>query len=72
MLKRFDNIARSLISINIGGGKCKFMPPSYTANESVTYFKTLIAGYPGGSKRIVYNQFEGLTGLSVNDEWPNG
>lgn len=72
MLKRFDNIARSLISINIGGGKCKFMPPSYTANESVTYFRTLIAGYPGGSKRIVYNQFEGLTGLSVNDEWPNG
>lgn len=48
------------------------MPPSYIANESVTYFKTLIAGYPGGSKRIVYNQFEGLTGLSVNDEWPNG
>lgn len=59
------------LSINLGGGKCKWTPPFYRANEKTPYFKTLITGYPGGAKRIVYTQIEGLTGLSVNDEWPD-
>jgi len=68
-LDMFSNFRR--LSINLGGGRCKWTPPNYQANKTTPYFKTLIAGYPGGAKRIVYSQVEGLTGLSVNDEWPD-
>jgi len=32
-------------------------------------FKTLIAGYPSGDKRLTFVQMEALTGLSARDEW---
>ena len=38
-------------------------------DENVTYFKTLIAGFPSGDKRLTFVQMEALTGLSARDEW---
>ena len=42
-------------------------PPELPANA--TYFKTLIAGFPSGDKRLTFVQMEALTGLSARDEW---
>lgn len=58
-----------IISLNLGNGKCKWIPPSYNPEAGTDYFKTLVVGFPGGAKRLVYVQMEGLVGLSVNDEW---
>jgi len=57
------------LSLNLGNGKCKWTPPLYTMPANVTYEKTLIVGFPGGDKRLLYVQIEALTGLSANDEW---
>jgi len=58
------------LSLNLGNGKCKWTPPKYTADKSKQYFRSLIAGFPGGSKRIIFTQLEALAGISANDEWP--
>ena len=57
------------LSIDLGGGKCKWTVPDYDAPSNVTYDKTLIVGFPGGDKRLLYVQMEALTGVSANDEW---
>jgi len=59
------------LSLDLGDGNCKWTPPVYEPNNTATYFKTLITGYPGGAKRLVYVQMEGLVALTSNDEWPD-
>lgn len=58
------------LSLNLGGGKCQWTAPDYTPNATKQIFKTLVAGFPGGSKRSVITQIEALTGVSAVDEWP--
>jgi len=64
----FKSLSR-YISINLGGGQCEWTPPSYDPPNG-TFFSTLVVGYPGGSKRIIFSQLEALTGQAFNDEWP--
>ena len=42
------------LSINLGGGKCKWTPPHYDGDSNKTYFRSLIAGFPGGSKVSIF------------------
>jgi len=57
------------LSINLGDGQCLWTPPIVDVPENITFFKTLIAGFPSGDKRLTYVQMEALTGLSARDEW---
>lgn len=57
------------LSLNLGGGMCKWMPPVYEVPENVDFHKTLIAGFPSGDKRMAYLQMEALAGLPAKDEW---
>ena len=63
-----DNFSRDL-SLNLGGGKCMWKPPTYEVPDDLEFTKTLIAGFPSGDKRMTYVQMEALTGLSARDEW---
>ena len=56
------------LSINLGDGRCEWVAPIYEM-PNTTFFKTLIAGYPSGDKRLTFVQMEALTGLSARDEW---
>ena len=51
------------LSLNLGGGNCKWQPPNYNVPTNVDFHKTVIAGYPSGDKRMVFIQMEALTGL---------
>eukprot|EP00565_Helicotheca_tamesis_P002451 CAMPEP_0185741410 /NCGR_PEP_ID=MMETSP1171-20130828/38944_1 /TAXON_ID=374046 /ORGANISM="Helicotheca tamensis, Strain CCMP826" /LENGTH=405 /DNA_ID=CAMNT_0028413379 /DNA_START=492 /DNA_END=1709 /DNA_ORIENTATION=- len=62
------NTSRKM-SVDLGGGKCRWTPPSYEGIENTTFFKTVVAGYPSGDKRLTFVQMEGLTGLPAKDEW---
>ena len=62
-----DNVRH--LSRYLGNGQCEWTPPLYEVPEDVTFFKTLIAGYPSGDKRLTFLQMEALTGLSARDEW---
>ena len=44
-------------------------PPEYEIPESIDFFKTIIAGFPSGDKRLTFVQMEALTGWSAKDEW---
>jgi hypothetical protein len=44
-------------------------PPAYEIPESIDFFKTIIAGFPSGDKRLTFVQMEALTGWSARDEW---
>ena len=61
------------LSLNFGNGTCEWVAAiQYDDNGFPTnqeFHKTIIAGYPGGDKRITFTQLEGLTGLSARDEW---
>lgn len=65
----FRNVVTRNLSINLGGGKCKWTPPTYDVPEDLIFHKTIIAGFPSGDKRLTYIQMEALTGLSARDEW---
>ena len=56
-------------SLNLGGGDCKWLPPLYDVPENVTYFKTLITGFPSGDKRLTFMQMESFAALPSKDEW---
>eukprot|EP00957_Ditylum_brightwellii_P017450 1313855-Ditylum_brightwellii.AAC.1 len=34
------------MSVNLGGGNCKWTPPAYEGIEATPFYKTIIAGYP--------------------------
>uniref|UniRef100_A0A7S3Q3S8 PA14 domain-containing protein n=1 Tax=Chaetoceros debilis TaxID=122233 RepID=A0A7S3Q3S8_9STRA len=61
------------LSLNKGNGECEWVAaiqytdPGFPTEQD--FKKTIIAGYPGGDKRITFIQLEGLTGLSARDEW---
>jgi len=67
----FSNHRRA--SVNLGDGECEWTYPSYESDfdSDKDYFKTLVTGYPGVAKRMVYAQMEALVGLPTNDEWPH-
>jgi hypothetical protein len=50
------------LSLNLGGGNCKWLPPEYEVPEDLEFHKTIIAGFPSGDKRMIFIQMEGLTG----------
>ena len=37
--------------------------------EDIDFYKTIIAGYPSGDKRLSFVQMEALTGWAAKDEW---
>lgn len=57
------------LSINLGNGTCEWEAPIYDVPVDTNFFKTLVAGYPSGDKRLTFVQMEALTGLSARDEW---
>ena len=44
-------------------------PPEYNPPDDREYHKTLVAGFPGGEKRLTFALMEALSGLSTRDEW---
>ena len=44
-------------------------PPTYDIPENIDFYKTLIAGFPSGDKRLTFVQMEALTGWAAKDEW---
>lgn len=57
------------LSLNLGGGNCKWQPPVYEVPEEIEFYKTVIAGFPSGDKRMIFVQMEALTGWPAKDEW---
>ncbi len=53
------------LSINLGGGKCEWTPPTGVVPEDIDFYKTVIAGYPSGGKRMIFLQMEALTGKFI-------
>jgi len=64
-----DEDKQRTLSLNLGGGACKWQPPNYEVPESINFHKTFITGFPSGDKRMVYLQMEALAGFSAKDEW---
>jgi len=64
-----DVDSQRLLSLDLGGGSCKWQPPKYNVPEELDLHKTLIAGFPSGDKRMIYVQMEALTGWPAKDEW---
>ncbi len=56
-----SNMTRGL-SLDLGGGNCKWQPPAYEVPDSIDFKKTIIAGFPSGDKRMIFVQMEALTG----------
>lgn len=50
------------LSLDLGGGRCKWQPPVYEVPGDISFHKTVIAGYPSGDKRMIFVQMEALTG----------
>ena len=57
-----DIDSQRTLSLNLGGGACKWQPPVYDVPEEIDFHKTIIAGYPSGDKRMIFIQMEALTG----------
>lgn len=64
-----DPESQRKLSLNLGGGRCKWQPPEYDVPEELDFQKTLIAGFPSGDKRMIFAQMEALTGWPARDEW---
>ena len=67
LLSRPDDLRR--LSINYGGGRCKWQPPNFNVPSDIDWLKTLVVGFPSGDKRLAFMQMEGLTGWPARDEW---
>ena len=67
--KYVKTIVPRKLSLDLGGGKCKWTPPIYNVPDNIEFTKTIIAGFPSGDKRLTFVQMEALTGLSARDEW---
>lgn len=48
---------------------CTRQPPAYEIPEEIDFYKTIIAGFPSGDKRLTFVQMEALTGWAAKDEW---
>lgn len=64
-----DRSRRLSNSLNLGGGACQWQPPTYDVPADLELYKTFIAGFPSGDKRMAYLQMEALVGFSAKDEW---
>jgi len=64
-----DSRRRLANSLNLGGGACQWQPPAYEVPKDLDFYKTFIAGFPSGDKRMAYLQMEALAGFSTKDEW---
>ncbi|KAL7488015.1 hypothetical protein ACHAW6_013617 [Cyclotella cf. meneghiniana] len=64
-----DEDSRRGLTINLGGGECLWEAPIYDVPANMNFYKTLIAGYPSGDKRMIFQQMEALTGWAAKDEW---
>jgi len=62
-----DEDKQRTLSLNLGGGACKWQPPNYEVPESINFHKTFITGFPSGDKRMVYLQMEALAGFCEYD-----
>ena len=58
----FDVESQRSLSLDLGGGNCKWQPPQYDVPEDIDFHKTIIAGFPSGDKRMIFIQMEALTG----------
>ena len=69
-LQPFNNLrGRRTLTLNLGGGACKWQPPEYDVPADLDFHKTIIAGFPSGDKRMIFIQMEALTGWPAKDEW---
>ncbi len=57
-----DIVDRRKLSLDLGGGNCKWQPPTYQVPEEIDFHKAIIAGFPSGDKRMIFIQMEALTG----------
>lgn len=64
-----DSERQRHLSLNLGGGACKWEPPRYDVPNDINFYKTLIAGFPSCDKRMTFTQMEALTGWPARDEW---
>eukprot|EP00574_Skeletonema_japonicum_P009973 CAMPEP_0201719490 /NCGR_PEP_ID=MMETSP0593-20130828/4665_1 /ASSEMBLY_ACC=CAM_ASM_000672 /TAXON_ID=267983 /ORGANISM="Skeletonema japonicum, Strain CCMP2506" /LENGTH=504 /DNA_ID=CAMNT_0048209933 /DNA_START=111 /DNA_END=1625 /DNA_ORIENTATION=+ len=64
-----DLQSQRTLSLNLGGGNCKWQPPVYTVPDDIDFYKTVIAGFPSGDKRMIFVQMEALTSWPCKDEW---
>mmetsp|Transcript_44592 Transcript_44592/g.65595 ORF Transcript_44592/g.65595 Transcript_44592/m.65595 type:complete len:418 (-) Transcript_44592:214-1467(-) len=68
MINEFNLKGYRKLSVNLGGGKCKWtLPQPLGRNASV--FGTLLASYPASGMRLLWQLLEGLTGVSVGDDY---
>jgi len=76
LLSNSDNISRMLesdrnLAQDLGDGNCEYSEPvddSHVENPGDIH-RTLIAGYPGVGKRLVWGLVEQLTNRQVGDTW---
>ncbi|KAL3774835.1 hypothetical protein HJC23_005414 [Cyclotella cryptica] len=57
------------LSLDLGGGNCEYKEPLAVVPAEIDFYKTLLAGFPSGDKRMAYAQMEALTGLPSKDDW---
>eukprot|EP00804_Cyclotella_cryptica_P004669 CCRYP_018228-RA/>CCRYP_018228-RA protein AED:0.40 eAED:-0.12 QI:0/0/0/1/1/0.75/4/0/286 len=57
-----DKVDRRGLSLNLGGGHCKWQPPINEVPTNIDFHKTAIVGFP-------FMQMEALTGWPAKDEW---
>ena len=57
------------LSVDLGDGRCRYEHPIEVVPDWWDLHKTLIAGFPGGGKKMVYMQMEALSGMPAKDEW---
>jgi len=69
LLRNIEQTKRQTSYWNEVTQKCIWTPPDYTSTHDASMTRTLIAGYPGGDKRLVYSQMETITALSAKDEY---
>ena len=48
---------------------CVWKPPNHNIPNDIEWYKTVVAGYPSGDKRLTFMQLEALTGWGTRDSW---
>jgi len=65
-----DQSKRRKLSINLGGGKCKWTGAA-AIEDGAEVFGTLLAGYPASGMRVTWQQTSAITGIQVRDDFFN-
>lgn len=63
---------RRVLSVNLGGGKCKWTHAEIMNTTNPLNTTTLLASYPGSGKRLTWRMLEALTGKVTGDDWDMG